>query len=134
MTNTKTFPTLDLVTVTTGILVADRPNTGHPIDAVYEVCGWMLNDALMTHQLPNASRVCSPYIVEQHPWIGELNLPKGDLPALKGACARIVEEHGDTLTLTMPEDPAWATSAAMNDLEAIRNGRPVVGIRVEGES
>lgn len=125
---TREFPTLDVVTVYTGTLVSDRG-----IDSVYELCGWMLDDQLMTHQLPNASRVLEPCIAEQHPWIADLEVPKGDLPALKAMCARIVEEHGDTLTLERPESPEWVAGNAMTDLRQIADGRRVIEVDLDAD-
>jgi hypothetical protein len=51
----KTFDTLDVVTVSTGVLVSDRG-----IGSVYEVLNYLLDDDLMTHQLPAASRAVEP--------------------------------------------------------------------------
>lgn len=126
MSDTKEFPTLDVVTVATGILVSDRH-----IESVYDVCGWMLDDSLMTHQLPNASRTLRPHILQEHPWILMLDLPEGDIPALKAICARIVEEHGDTVTLTRPESVEWVTGNAMPDLRQIAGARRIIQVDLD---
>lgn len=128
MSETREFPTLDVVTVATGVLVSDRH-----IASVYEVCNWMLDDNLMTHQLPNASRTLEPYILREHPWILMWDLPKGDVPALKAMCARIVEEQGATVTLTRPENPEWVTGNAMPDLRQIAGARRVIQVDLDGD-
>lgn len=128
MSETKEFPTLDVVTVATGVLVSDRH-----IAAVYEVCNWMLDDNLMTHQLPNASRTLEPYILREHPWILMWDLPKGDVPALKAMCAQIVEKHGDTVTVTRPESPEWVTGNAMPDLRQIAGLRRIIQVDLDGD-
>lgn len=93
--STRTFPTLDLVTVYTGILVSERH-----MDSVYDLCGFMLADDLMTHQLPAASRACEPALAEQHPWLVDLEPPRDDLPALKTWCADLVERVGTEMDVT----------------------------------
>lgn len=128
MSETKEFPTLDVVTVATGALVSDRH-----IAAVYEVCNWMLDDSLMTHQLPNASRTLEPYILREHPWILMWDLPKGDTPALKAMCAQIVDEHGDTVTLTRPDEVEWVTGNAMPDLQQIAGARRIIQVDLDGD-
>jgi hypothetical protein len=128
MSDTREFPTLDVVTVATGVLVSDRH-----IASVYEVCNWMLDDSLMTHQLPNASRTLEPYILQEHPWILMWDLPKGDVPALKAMCARIVEEQGATVTLTRPENPEWVTGNAMPDLQQIAGARRVIQVDLDDD-
>jgi hypothetical protein len=128
MTLTKEFPTLDVVTVATGILVSDRH-----LASVYEVCGWMLDDTLWTHQLPNASRTLQPHILREHPWIMLLELPTNDVPALKALCAQIVEEHGETVTLTRPEAPEWVTGNAMPDLRQLAGARRIIEVDLDGD-
>lgn len=124
MSDTKEFPTLDVVTVATGTMLSDRG-----IGAVYEVCDWMLNDQLMTHQLPKASRTLEPHIYQQHPWIADLNVPTGDLAALNALCTQITEAHGDTLTLNRADTPEWVTGNAIADMIQIADGRPVIVVR-----
>lgn len=126
MTVTKEFPTLDVVTVATGFLVSDRG-----IDAVYELTSWMLQDSLMTHQLPAAFDVCKPYIEAEHPWIAEVAMPAGDKPAIFALAAQLVEEHGKSLILTQPEDPAWNRGNAITDLEQIADGRPIIQVQLD---
>lgn len=126
MTTTKEFATLDVVTVTSGVLLSDRL-----LDAVYDVCGWMLNDSLMTHQLPAASDVVGPYIIGQHPWIASLVLPKGNKPALKSFSERLVQTRGETITLTRPDSPAWERGRALTDLIEIAGDRPVIVVTAQ---
>lgn len=121
MTIAKEFSTLDVVTVTSGVLISARL-----LDAVYDVCGWMLDDTLMTHQLSAASRVVEPYIIGQHPWVASLRVPGYPGPALKSFCERLVETRGETLTLTRPDSPAWERGTALSDLVETAGDRPVI--------
>lgn len=122
MTETKEFPTLDVVSVVTGILVSD-------IEALYHVSGWMLDDpGLMTHQLVAAADAVNPTIVAQHPWLAELTLPAGNIPELKRLTSEIVAEHGETLVLERPENPEWVRRNALLDMLQIADGRPVLAV------
>lgn len=117
------FPTLDVVTVVTGVMVSDRG-----IDAVYDVCGHVLGDTLWTHQLPAASRACEPALVAQHPWLRDLDPPSGDLDALLAWCDALVGEHGPALTVAPAEDTTWVPGNALRDLVDLAGGRPVVAV------
>lgn len=128
MSTTRTFPTLDLVTVRTGILVSDRG-----MESIYDLCGHMLGESLMTHQLPAASRACESALDEQHPWLAGLDPPKGDLPALKAWCAALVEEVGAQMQVESIEDPPRKRHNALADLVQIAAGRPVVVVHVEAQ-
>lgn len=118
------FPTLDVITVYTGVLVSDRG-----IGSVYELCGFMLGDeGLMTHHLPAASRTCEAPLAAQHPWLAELDPPRGDIAALKAWCAQLIDQHGETLRVASLDDPDWLGGNALTDLLDIAGNRPVIGI------
>lgn len=123
MTETKTFPTLDVVSASTGILVCELYD-------MYDVLNWMLNDSLMTHQMPNASRTVQPYLETQHPWLAELNLPAGNIPELVRITEEILDEHGDTLTLERPENPEWVRRNGLTDMLQTADGRPVFQVNL----
>jgi hypothetical protein len=123
VSETRDFPTLDVVTVYTGTLVSDQG-----IDSVYKLCGFMLNDELMTHQLPAASRACEESLAVQHPWLALLDPPRGDVAALKAWCAHLVEQYDDTLPVASIDEPAWKGGNALADLFDIAGDRPVIGI------
>lgn len=65
MSEDKEFPTLAVLSATSGVML-----TRH-IGELYEVLNHVLGMSLMTHQLPNASRVAEPYILSQHPHLRE---------------------------------------------------------------
>jgi hypothetical protein len=60
MDETKDFPTLDVLSVVTGRLMAD-------IGGVYEVLSWMAGESLFTHQLLRVGREAEPVILAMHP-------------------------------------------------------------------
>ena len=57
---TKAFSLGVILSVTTGVLL-----TG--MGEVYRILGFMTGETLVTHQLPRASRECSPELLRQHP-------------------------------------------------------------------
>ncbi len=60
----------DVLSVTTGFLVAPRG-----MEAMYDLLSFMTGDSLFTHQLPRASRECTPELLRQHPKLAEVEAP-----------------------------------------------------------
>lgn len=57
---TKEFPTADVLSTITGMLMAD-------IGGVYEVLNWMTGESVFTHQIPRVSREVVPVVLDMHP-------------------------------------------------------------------
>ena len=121
------FPTLGVVSSATGILVSD-------IGEVYDVLGYVLNDKLFTHQLPNASRAAEASLHEQHPWLADLEPPQNDLGALGAWCDAVIAEHGATIPLKPAEDADWVSGNALADLADVAAGRPVIVVQASPQS
>ena len=70
---TKNFPTLAVLSVTSGRLLTQPKDTGegNGIDQIYEVLGWMTNDLPFTHQLGRFAEECKLWIYQWHPEIIE---------------------------------------------------------------
>jgi hypothetical protein len=70
---TKDFPTLAVLTVTSGRLltIPRDPDEGNGIGQVYEVLGWMTDDSPFTHQLGRFAEECRPWIHRWYPSIIE---------------------------------------------------------------
>lgn len=60
MSETKQFPTEDVLSTITGYLIGK-------IDGVYQVLNWMTGEAVFTHQLPRIGREACPLVVAMHP-------------------------------------------------------------------
>ena len=60
MSETKEFPTADVLSTITGRLMAQ-------IGGVYEVLNWMTGESVYTHQIPRISREAKPVIIALHP-------------------------------------------------------------------
>lgn len=66
----KEFHLGDVLSMTTGRLLSPRGMEG-----IYDILGFMTGETLFTHQLPHASRKCSPHLEKQFP---ELHTPEMD--------------------------------------------------------
>lgn len=68
---TKDFPTLAVLSVTSGRLITQPKdvNEGNGIGQMYEVLGWMTDDSPFTHQLGRFAEECKPWIHRWHPEI-----------------------------------------------------------------
>lgn len=68
----KSFPTLAIISVTSGRLLT-RPNSeGNGIEQIYELLGWMTDDTPFTHQLPRFADECKPWLLRWYPELAGL--------------------------------------------------------------
>lgn len=121
--STKELPTAAVVSVASGRLACD-------IGQIYDVLDWVLDDALMTHQLPNASRAVQPFLEVEFPWLTELDLPEGGGADFTEAVFALVDLHGATLEVPQWDAAPWVQGNAMADLEVIAAGRPIIDGKV----
>jgi hypothetical protein len=63
MSTTKEFPTEDILSTITGVLVSDTNGIG----GVYAVLNWMTGESVYTHQLPRIGREARPVVLALHP-------------------------------------------------------------------
>lgn len=66
MTETKDFPTEDVLSAVTGYLATERG-----IGAIYGVLGWMTDGPVWTHQLPRIGQEAAPVVLKLHPELAE---------------------------------------------------------------
>ncbi len=94
---TRDFPLADILSITTGRLLSHDH-----IDGVYRILNHLTGDNLMTHQLPRAADTCAPALIEQHPFLTDLQPPAGDVPLeqLLAWLAQAERDHGYTLPVT----------------------------------
>jgi hypothetical protein len=74
----KKFHLGDVLSVTTGRLLSPRG-----MDGIYDILSFMTGCHLFTHQLPRASDVCKPYLLEQFPQL--------DSPEVQFAVGELIE-------------------------------------------
>ena len=126
--STRTFHLGDVLTVTTGRLVAPRH-----MDAVYELLDFMTGDTLFTHQLPRAATECAPELLRQHPDLGNVLVPEEftDATHVNEWLAEQVERFGQTREVA-PLPPGDHTHInPLTELSTMSPGKPVIVVEVE---
>lgn len=71
----KTFALADVLSVSTETLI---PNDEHesPIDAIYGVMNHVTGNSLMSHQIPYLQDEVAESLMQQHPFLESIELPK----------------------------------------------------------
>lgn len=91
----------DILSVTTGILVAPRH-----MDGLYELLNYMTGDNLFTHQLMRASDECKTHLLAQHPQLAEVQPGEMAAEAVTPWLTEQVARFGEYLAVTplAPQD------------------------------
>ncbi|MEU0157946.1 hypothetical protein ABZ154_03635 [Streptomyces sp. NPDC006261] len=93
MTETRSTPLADILSVTTPHLLSARQ-----MDGLTDLLNWMTGDELNTWQLPRAADECAPALIAQHPVLDGLVPPPGcSKPALRVWLASAERQHGTHL-------------------------------------
>ena len=93
MPETRSLPLSDALSITTGKLLSHDH-----MDGIYRILGYMTGQDLFTHQLGTAADKCKPALLEQHPFLAELQPPDGaDAPDLMAWLAHVEKTHGATI-------------------------------------
>ncbi|MET7795668.1 DUF7736 domain-containing protein [Streptomyces decoyicus] len=91
----RTFPLADALSVTTPKMLSHRH-----MDGLYELLDHMTGQDLFTHQLGAAADACKPALIEQHPFLADLQPPdnadQADLLAWLVEAERV---HGEQVTV-----------------------------------
>lgn len=89
----ETFPTGDLLSITTGCLLSPTR-----IDGVYRIVDYMTGVPHFTHQLPRGADAIKSWLIEQHPWLADITSGwesvKDDTTAA-AFCAEISARYGE---------------------------------------
>ena len=132
MTEVRSFPLADVLSVTTGVLLSRRHMSG-----IYEVLDFMMGANLMTHQLPDASRQMEPELIAQYPWLDEERPPKGlDQADLMSWLVDVERRRGESLEVAAVDTVARCATAmdnlkvAFEHLARVAEGRPVRVVEV----
>jgi hypothetical protein len=123
-TTTRVFDIADILTITTKRLLGHRH-----MDGLYEILSYMsymTGDPIFTHQLPTAADACRPALFEQHPQLGEIEVPEDvDVPELEAWLAGVERRYG----MTLPVAPLaeWRHLGLLDGLpERLKRARVVV--------
>lgn len=80
----------DILSVTTERLLSPQGMSG-----LYEILNFMTNDNLYTHQLGRAAEECKPYLLEQMPWLTEIDVDGVNSDNFKWWIKGQVEKYGE---------------------------------------
>src|SRR5213080_1242489 len=72
LTAARSFHLGDLISITTGRLVSPRH-----IGGVYDIIDFVTGVQHMTHQIPRAADAVKPWLLEQHRWLADIDVPDG---------------------------------------------------------
>lgn len=120
------FPLADALTITTGKLLSRRH-----MDGVYKILNFMTQDSLFTHQLPRACEAMQPVLLDQHPWLAELNPPDGiDKAALLAWLTDVESRYPGSVVVTAAPE-RWQRRDPLAELDQLAGNRPVLAVRVD---
>jgi hypothetical protein len=103
--NIKNFPTRDILTVTTGRLLAKGDGLhDNGINNLYRLLEWMTGEPPFNHQLPRFAKECKPWLLRWFPELGGVDdeLPRLDW-LLGGGNGRGAAVDDWLATLELPE-------------------------------
>lgn len=78
-TETRSFPLRTVLSVTTGRLLTAPKNGGNGIEDMYDLLGFITNDAPFTHQLGRFADEVRPWLLQQFPELGMAKIALGRL-------------------------------------------------------
>lgn len=95
MSETRKFHLGDVLSISGEKLVSPRH-----IEGVYDILNYMTGDSLFTHQLPRAMRQCRPVLLDQHPWLAEIDESRVDGTNWREWLASQVEKYGEQIEIS----------------------------------
>ncbi|MGQ4351971.1 hypothetical protein ACN6LJ_004662 [Streptomyces drozdowiczii] len=110
MTETRSAPLADILSVTTPHLLSARQ-----MDGLIDLLNWMTGDELEMWQLHRAADECAPALIAQHPVLDGLAPPPGcSKPALRLWLSSVERQHGTYLKITRLS--SWARQNPVQEL------------------
>ena len=132
---TKDFPTLAVLSVTSGRLLTQPRRANNGFDQIYEVLEWMTDDQPFTHQLGRFAEECKPWIYQWHPeiieadkWIENKLTEKCEPEDVKACQAEMIAKFGETITLQKVPQSYHEIKNAIDELFEVgeKNGIKIV--------
>jgi hypothetical protein len=136
MAETKEFPTADVLSVITGVLVSERG-----ADVFYEVSSWMADGPVWTHQLPRVGREARAAVLKLRPDLADAVAEADALTEVETAtpddwrayAARWIERCGPTIAVPRMTDGEHERIDPLSELaEKVHPDRIVVA-KAEGD-
>jgi hypothetical protein len=108
LNTTKGFPTLAVLSVTSGRLLTQPSRADNGFDQIYEVLEWMTDDQPFTHYCSWSHGIedCKQWIYQWHPeiikadkWIENKLIEKCEAEDVKDCQTAMLAKFGETITL-----------------------------------
>lgn len=126
------FRTSDVLSVSTGTLLPRKDGT-NAVEGLYQVLNHMTGDNLMTHQLLLALPIMRPYLVAEHPWLDDVEVPmERDLKVLEDWVDGLVAEHGEQMEITAHPE-SWGDHNPIEDLYTLKPDANVIVVEMADE-
>ncbi len=116
---TRSFHVGDLLSVTTGYLVSPRH-----FDGIYDVVDFVTGLPHMTSQLPGAVERIKPWLLEQHPWLDQVEMPENAFESeadFQAWMRPVVERFGEQHQVEAMPEGAYQRRDLIAELHEMRN-------------
>jgi len=110
------FKTEDIVSSALGKLAGD-------MDGIYKVLSHMVGESLCTHQLGPAMKVVKDDMIEQHPWLNDVDFEGLSVENHENWLAELHEKFGAEHELTPSAKDVWGNHDPIEDLIEMRGGK-----------
>lgn len=130
MSDTRTFHIGDVLSVMTGRLVSPRH-----IGGVYDILGFLVDEDLMTHQLPRVSREVEPHLREAFPDLAAIDIPDTihDEASLTDWLTVVVAEHGETRDVARIPAEQHTSIDPLAEIAMNYPGVPVIAVELPAD-
>lgn len=126
MSETRTFHLGDLLSITTGCLVSPDH-----MDGIYAVCDSVLGQPQFTHQLGRAAETAKPWLIEQLPFLADIEAPQFDGEASVWAwLAAQVKQYGERHTVQAMPFGAYVGREPLAELEEMVGRDRIVRVEI----
>lgn len=104
-----------------------------PIDNVYKILNFMLDENLYTHQLPRAGRFARPFVFQQHPQLAEWDLydPQVNRDTWEDLLIKARDIFGTHLEIKKVPPGVWTQKNPLEEAEEMVGKDRVIAIEVD---
>lgn len=121
----KEFHLGDILSISTGRLVSPRR-----MDGIYDILNYMTGDNLFTHQLPRAAQECRPYLLEQMPWLTDIQ-PTDDVKDWDAWVSAQATEYGEYHFVEPVPTTTHKIVDPIEELEQMIPSKPIILVLAE---
>jgi hypothetical protein len=90
MKESRKFHLGDILSVVNGQMLSV-----HGIKGLYDILNYMTNDSIYTHQIPRVMDECAPYLVNEMPWLENIDTSNITPDNFEKQISVFVQEYGE---------------------------------------